>query len=267
MLAACALSRIAHGEPLAVRTSGTLPFSAAELGEALSLRAQLSTAGNPRSVLVDVSAEGANVNIELAGRRHRVALDGERGESAARLVAFAILDLAGDQLDPPTAPHEDVIARAPIQRSRDLAWSIAVWGATGTHDTAAIEVGAGVRGPVRVIGAAGASRSESHDRVTLRDVPVRLGLAWRIGAFDVRATAIGVVETARAQRATIETRFGGGASVTVRPITIGGFAVFAGVGGDVFADPIDYRINGEHVASTERVAWWAGIGVGREVTR
>jgi len=276
-----------RADPLAVRTSGALPFSTSELESALSLRAQLATERSARRLEAAVSSDGAGVRIELQGRERRIALDGQHGAEAARLVAFAILDLAGDQLDPPDAPPAPREARSidraarssidgvarPVTR-RDPAWAMTIWGAVGSRSEATLELGVAVRGPLRVTLAGGAgprTTTTVMDRsVTLRTVPVRAGLAWRahtpIGPVDLRASALALIADAKADRSATDIVGGGGVAATW-VVPIGGFAVLVGGGADGFANARDYRVGGIPVVATDRIAWWAGVGIAREATR
>jgi hypothetical protein len=275
LLVVAVLSGTAYGDPLAVRTAGELAFSQDELEAALGLRARLATPEAAARLEASVIAEGANVRIELRGRTRRVGLDGAQGDAAARLVAFAILDLAGADLDPPDPPlappepevHETVV---PPRRSAAPAWSIGVWATGGSRQEVALELGIRVRGRMRAFGSAGASllRTDEVSDVELarRDVPARVGVAWRMGAIELRASALALIEHAAVERASTELLLGGGAAVAWTQ-KVGAATLLAGGGADVFATTIAYRASGMPLVTTERVGWWAGLGIAFEGSR
>jgi hypothetical protein len=272
VLVLCAVSR-AHGAPLAIHTTGTLPFSTAELEAALALRAQLATTQSPRRIEAEVSTQGTAVRVAIIGRARTVALEGVQGAEAARLVAFAILDLAGDQLDPPaaaaapespTAPASVAVHAIPAVREDDPAWTAGVWGVGGPRDEVTLELGVRLHGPVRAIASAGAGLGITTGSVERRGFPARLGIAWRHGAFEARATAVAVIERASAERTSTDAIVGGGAGVAWIPAHVGAAALLVGAGADAFATAIDYRVAGMPVVTTERFGWWAGLGIAWE---
>jgi hypothetical protein len=269
-----ALARASYGDPLAVETVGELPFSKAELGAALSLRAALATATSPRRVEARVVGEGNTIRIEVTGRAREVALDGQRGVDAARLVAFAILDLAGTDLDPPegrvpaeaaTPALEHVAVPRPTTRDPS-GWSIAVWAVGGTRTEAMLESEAPLTQHVRLAAAVGGSPGATHQSVTLRSFPVRLSLAVRVPAtpIELRAGTIALVEHAAADRAATDVNLGASAAVIWHARTRSGFALLIGAGGDAFATALAYQVNGMPIITTDRYAWWAGAALGWE---
>jgi hypothetical protein len=302
---AAALARApAAADPLAIRISGSVPFTPGELESALALRAQLASPDAGRQVVASVDGDGPRVRIAVTGRERVMELDAEDGPDAARLVAFAILDLAGDQLDPPSAPPtpapapevaaldpagdgEDPFTRdtgsAPTTRRppRIPRAATGIWFATGSRTELVAELGLSIRGPVRAIASAGMAWPETHTagtaEVTIDAVPVRLGVAYRssatrVGSFDARLTAIALVHRASGEREVTSAVFGGGAALAwVVPYKIGrgnhGGAFLAGVGVDGFATARDYRVDGAPVATTDRVAWWAGVQLAAELWR
>lgn len=283
----CAASRVAFGDPLEVQTRGDLPFSTAELEAALALRTALATPASTSRIQTRVVAEGGEIQIDLAGRTRRIGLDGARGAEAARLVAFAIIDVAGEYLDPPRGRPPVRIAALPrppaaaltttfaadLPHGRDeLRWSLAVWGAAGTRRAASVELEVGVRGRLNAIAAAGATlptTSGTGDmQVTTSALPFRLGVGWRMAGLELRAVAALQVDRARAQRSSTEVQVGGGASlIYVAQISLGGVHPCVGAGLDVFSSSIGYRVQGAPITSAERLAYWAGLGLAFEVAR
>ena len=281
----CAASRAAFGDPLEVQTRGELPFSTAELEAALALRTDLATPGSTSRIQTRVVAEGAEIQIDLAGRTRRIGLDGARGAEAARLVAFAIIDVAGEYLDPPRgrSPIRVAVSPPPIAEltvsaadppvvGDELRWSLAVWAAAGTRRAASVELEVGLRGRLHAIAAAGATlptTSGTGDmQVTTSAIPFRVGMGWRIAGVELRAMAALQIDRARAQRSSTDVQLGGGASLTyVAPLSLGGVHPCIGAGLDVFSSSIAYRVQGAPVATAERLAYWAGLGLAFEVAR
>jgi len=292
VLALVLSSRTASGDPLSVRSAGTLPFSDAELDSALAVRAALAPAGTPSRLIADVNGDATAAKVTVLGRERIVALDGQSGGDAARLVAFAILELAGDQLDPPAgatgaelvplAPAVDVVA--PIHRAQPSVgaprWTAGVWAAAGTRDDIAFELGVPIVRAVRALVSIGIDRTATAtamaETVELRDVPARVGVAYRaavtrFGALELRATALAVIESASAARSQSELRWGGGGAVVwavpVLARGAGGVTAQLGFGVDGFVSAIDYQVDGHSIVTTDRVAWWGGVGVAAELWR
>ena len=271
----------ASAEPLTVRASAELPFSTSELDAALTLRTQLAKPG-AHAIEANVTPSGDGVRVQVAGRERELPLDGARGVKAARLVAFAILDLAGDELDPPAiahAPVEQVVRHeAPEEVAIDHAprAAIAMWARSGSRNEAELELGIALVGPLRAIVAGGAStRDTLGGAIAVRSLPVRAGLAWRgphvaLGELEVRATAIALFEQASATIARTDPLIGGGASLAWAAPLFGdraGATLLVGAGGDAFATQFDYRIAGMPIASTPRLTWWAGLAIAGELWR
>ena len=276
----CTASRLAHGDPLAIETSGPLPFTTAELETALAVRTQLADQDAPRRLSAHVVGDGSTVRIELSGHTRSVALDGQHGAEAARLVAVAILDLAGDQLDPPdalTPPPQPApaIVRAPASPVPDaevaMPWSLGIWAVSGTRTEASVELGVRIHGPLRAFAAGGAGLEQTATAMSLtvsrRTFPVRAGIAWQRGSFEARVTAIAVVESASAERSATDVIAGAGLSIVWRPARIGDVSLLVGAGADGFASSIDYRVHDMPIVSTDRVAGWAGLGLAWEPRR
>jgi len=288
-------------DPLAVKTEGDLPFSAAELESALAVRTAIASPEASRSITANVVGEGMTIRVAVLGRERSLVLEDARGVEAARLVAFAIFDLAGDQLDPPEAPAH---ALAPPMRRVDPTERIddgvalptrayvpratlGMWGRGGTRTEGELELGVEIAGSIRALVSSGAdtlthvglvgATAASAPTATFRTYPVRAGVAWRgpavwRGQLEARASAIAVVETASAQIARTDTIYGGGGAVAwVAPIlgldASAGATVTIGAGVDGFATSNEYRFAAMPVTTTPRIAWWAGIGIAAELWR
>jgi hypothetical protein len=270
LFAALALAAPAEADPLAVATSGELPFSQAELEAALAVRVGLAGPNAGRRIDARVTGDAHHIEITVAGRARTVALDGERGADAARLVAFSILDVAGDQLDPPAGRRDQPLEPTvePTPATVDPPWTFALWGIAGTYSAGTLEIAIPLADRFRLVSTGGVGLANNEHAMTrevaLRAFPVRVGLAARLGRVELRAGAVGVVEHASAARSSLDAIAGAGAGVVfVQPLGHG-FAVLAGGGGDAFANALDYHVDGVHVATTDRFAWWAGAAIARE---
>jgi hypothetical protein len=73
-----------------------------------------------------------------------------------------------------------------------------------------------------------------------------------------------VLEHASAARSSVDAVAGAGAGVVLVQPLAHGFALLAGGGGDAFANALDYHVDGVHVTTTDRLAWWAGAAIARE---
>jgi hypothetical protein len=270
LVAVCAAAPAARAEPIAIHVTGTVPFSEAELASALAARAQLAAAGAP-ALDARVTGDALAIDLDVGGHTRRLALDGQTGQDAARLVAFAILDLSIDQLAPPVARDGGaVFAHALPAPPRAVAWSVAAWGSAGTRDETTLELGVRIAGRVRAIGSLGAGLSETTTAngksVALRGFPVRIGAAWRAGSIELRATAIAVAEQASATHSSTDVIAGGGVAAAYA-VDLHHATVLVGAGVDGFATQLDYKVDGMAVTSTARLGWWGGVAVAREVWR
>jgi hypothetical protein len=288
VLAVGLAGRIAGADPLAVRTSGTLPFTQGELEAALALRADLATSDTSTRLVATVSGDSTTAHIAVIGREREVALDHQVGVDAARVVALAVLDLAADQLDPPAlAP---LVPPAPIVRERapvatpiaprgESTWGLGVWGVAGTQLgsplAGVVELAAPIATDLRATLSVGVPpRSVLGADAHVRVIPLRLAAAWRavalpLGALELRAGATAAVIATSASRSDTSTIFGGGGAVVWR-LPIGahtGPTIFAGGGVDAFASARDYRVAGMPIGTTDRIAVWAGVGVAGELRR
>jgi hypothetical protein len=126
----------ALADPLVLHTSGELPFTADDLEGALATRtAVTSSAPSTRAMDVGVDGHGSYVYITMPSRTRTLDLDGASGVDAARLVAFAILDLATPQLalppsgSPTSPPQTDtgVAAERPVERARPITPLAGAW--------------------------------------------------------------------------------------------------------------------------------------------
>ena len=268
LAAVLALPGAVHGEPVAVHTTGALPFSSAELDAALALRSPGGRAArSARQLEAGVAAVGDSVRVEVAGRERTVALEGQQGADAARIVAFAILDLAGDQLDPPASLDVAAVAPTPRPRGRTGAWSLAAWGVAGSRSEAMLELGLPLTRRTRIVGAAGlglATQTTVMARsVTVRAAPIRLGVAVRIPTtpLELRAGALVLVERASADRSATNAGLGAGGALVGRMPIASRIALVAGAGADGFATAFDYQVDRRSVATTSRLAWWVGGGI------
>jgi len=106
---------------------------------------------------------------------------------------------------------------------------------------------------------------------------VRLGVAWRgltdgLCGAELRLAAIAVIHRATVDRTSTDVVLGGGATALwAVPLPLGdghrGTSLLLGGGVDGFATRRAYRVDGTPVASTARIAWWAGVAISAELWR
>jgi hypothetical protein len=270
-------TRAAFADPLSVHASGALPFTTGELESALAVRAAVTERA---SIDASVTGDASSVHVAVLGREREVTLEGASGQDAARLVAFAILDMAGDQLSPPALTAQVAPRSAPT-----VGYAIALWGAAGSRYEIALELGVQVAGDLRAIASAGASTEQKLTATPtgplatsapltegLRGFPIRAGLAWRgpqlgPGRIELRATAIALAEHASATITRTDELYGAGAAAAWAIPLFAGATLIAAAGGDAFATQLDYRIDNAHVTTTPRTTWWAGLAISAEVAR
>ena len=270
---ALGISGVAHADPLAIRTTGALPFTVAELEAALAVRANLATSASGPQVVAAVSAGDSGIHVAVGDRQREVALDGQGGVDAARLVAFAILDLAGDRLDPPRVE----VRAVPISDARTVPrWSFGVWSTTGSQVGAVwdgvAELGLPIADALRATVSAGWGERASLGAASIRAIPLRAGLAWRglrlfSTTFELRAGAVAVVADASAMRGDTSVIIGGGAAIVWVVPLVRGLALLSSFGADAFATAREYRIDGVAAGATARAATWAGVGLAWEMWR
>jgi hypothetical protein len=152
---------------------------------------------------------------------------------------------------------------------------------SGSRAEGALEVGVPIGGALRGVVSVGAGARETTTRepatLALRVFPLRAGLAWRgpgghLGRPELRVGAIALVERASSTRATTEAVIGGGTAIGWAVPLAGdgaelGVTITIGAGVDGFATARDYRVDGVTVVTSDRLAWWAGVGASGELWR
>jgi hypothetical protein len=247
---------------LGLRVSGPLPFSQAELHEALALRVRAA-------VPVEVVAGPAGEAIVRVGDKERtVDLGDSHGPAAARRVALAVADLATD-VDPLPAP---AIRSAALPRDSTTRLALLAGPAAGSN-LDGVRFQAALDGRLRLLRGLGLFASAGYSpgpdatidgiAVSLRSVPLRLGLGWQAGAFELR---VGAVATPYWLDGMMTSRSGvvaGGGLAALYAIDLAPNLdlVLAG-GADAFANRDDFTIHGTSAVATSRVATWAALGLG-----
>jgi hypothetical protein len=261
LLLALLVSRAAASPGSRLTIDGDLPCTHDELAEALSLRVGDAT--------VAVAADGDQVRISIAGSSRLVPLDGTRGRAAARRIAVAAAELALPSLpsDPlplplplPEAPCTTVPCTVVRESPRGAMHRSTRWTITGRVGSEEALRGGAMIGMVRgkiaidvgvVAGGAG--------DVILVGAPVRAGvvfgdeLAIKVGGIAIPFR----VDAGAGDRGVL---IGGGLEA-VNQTRVGGVDVTYLFGLDVYANRVEYRMEGAPVVTTPRVALWTGVGV------
>jgi hypothetical protein len=229
----------------------TAPFDAPQLAAALRLR--LPASGAPIRVRVITTPDG--VRIEAGGNVREVALRGNTGPDAARLVALAATDLLEDLVVAAEAP---VAPAAPPPQAVTIGalGGVVVW----QYPIAGLGVDLAVaRGAWLLALEAGGGMLDGPLHLTAG--VVRLEAGTRHGGFDLRAGATVMPLTVGDGAGDATVLVGAGASVRLRAsIGRGVHAVFAG-GIDLFATRTTYVLDGMQVLTTPRIAPWLAAGL------
>ena len=249
---------------LGLHVSGPLPFSTAELHEALALRVR-------PSVPVEVVASPAGDAIVRVGDKERtVALGDTRGPVAARRVALAVADLATD-VDPlpqpslrSAAPPPDTPSRARVSL---LAGPSGGSNLDGVRFAAAIDVrlrlvsGFGVYGGVGYM--PGPDAAVDGIAVGLRSAPLRLGLSWQAGALELRAGAVAQPYWLDGMMTTRTGMTAGGTVSALYSLDLApSLDLVLAAGADAFANRDQFDVHGTAAIATNRIATWAALGIG-----
>ena len=261
-----------------VRLEGPLPFSAAELDDALSLRVG---AGVP--VEVDAAAPGEAL-VRAGGKERSISLGDARGPAAARLVALVVVDLTTDVTPlpapppPPAPPPEIHITAPPAPAGPPLARIALLGGPTGGSNLDGVRFAFALDATFHLVSnfrlAVGAGFAPGPDAtvgaipVTLRTVPLRAALAWqpRGGPFELRLGAVVVPYGLTSSTMPAVARNGavaGGSAAALYSVELGSrFDLVLAAGADAFANRDEFQIHGERALATNRLALWGALGVG-----
>jgi len=250
--------------------AGELPFSRAEIQEALSARWHLL--GRESSVVV--CGEGGRASVQVGAARREVDLGGRAGEDAARLVAVLALDLAqGDG-----APTSVAVAFAPPAPARrdglpvHLAATLLVpWGQPGwrAHAEPTLDVAAEVAwglGPFLTAGYRRIEVGEGATALNMDEIPVRAGLAARRRWLELRVGGTvrpHLVSGAGSYRGAV---WGGTFSGVARWRFASRLALVFAAGLELFRNRVVFRVGNENVITTSWLAPWLGAGLAWDTT-
>lgn len=252
LLLALLVARAAGSPGSRLTIEGDLPCTHDELAEALSLRVG--------DAAVTVAVAGDQVRVSIAGSSRLVPLDGAHGRAAARRIAVAAAELAMPSIPAPSPQDEGALpavgtdARS-VAVARRTRWTVTARVGSAEALRGGAMVGM-VRGRVAID--AGVVAGGAGD-VMLVGAPVRAGVA--LG--DEPAIRVGVVAVPYRVEAGAGDRgvlVGGGVEAVSRT-RVGGVDVAYLVGLDVYANRVEYRMDGAAAVTTPRVALWTGLGV------
>jgi hypothetical protein len=271
LLASTALARVT----VQVTCRGPLPFSTAELIEAIELRLPLMRIDRRRALpAVEVEAAAADrAAITVGGSRHALSIEGLAGAAAARVVALLALDLISSQQrdsEPRAQEPEPLPAPRPsnlvfVGVSPRLTVGVSEWAASfePTLDL-------GVRLTRRFFvyvesGFTWTGAGEGKRALTLVEIPVRVGVAFRYAWLEARAGAAlrpYLVSGAREEYEDQGLLAGGGLSLRALRSLTSRLVGYLAVGIDILTKRKAYSVGGDPALSTSWVAPWVGLGAG-----
>ena len=249
--------------------TGPLPFSRAELAEAL--RARRPLLGPPSRIEVQADDSGRTL-VRVGAAERQVDWGGRSGEEAARLVAVLAEDLA--QADAPIT----VAAQTPgpsLTRTRRALRVGATLQSPFDQDGATAHLEPTVDVTVDVTRGFAAYLAAGYRRVaagtdfralTLQEVPVRAGAAYRRGWFELRLAGLlrpYAVGGAGAYRGLV---WGGAMAAAGRWPLGRRLQLVLAAGLDVLASRALFSVNEQPILSTAWLAPWVGAGVAWEIS-
>jgi hypothetical protein len=241
-----------------VSLHGPLPFTPAELDDAVTLRLEARAGALP----VDVAAAGNDqVRVTIGGKMRLVSLGGLTGPGAARRVSIAIADLS-DEASLLPAPARRV------DRGGSISLALMPVATMGSELRGGVTLSASWRRLFIDVGWTGAP-SNTVDRVDVSSDLwlVRAGLTMRAGTrwllirggpalYGHRLTgAAGERDLGR-----IELIPAAGLSVAAHA-RFGDWSLFAAAGVDGLFRRNVYTVHGTEAIATDRVVGWAGAGI------
>jgi len=245
--------------------TGPLPFSQAQVEEALRARRPLLGA----STRIEVRTGGDGLTLVRVGSAQReVDWGGRSGEEAARLVAVLAEDLA-QAADPivlsaaplPVTPNGRALwlgltLRSPFDRA-DLA----------AHFEPTVDVAVDLAGGFAAFAGAGYRRSAAgagFSALTMDEVPLRAGAAYRRRWFDVRLGGVARAYSVGGAGSHQGVTWGAAASAALRWALGRRLSLVVAGGLDVLAARAMFSVNQQPVMSTAWVVPWLGAGLGWE---
>ncbi len=286
-VALVAAPTIAAAGRLEVLSEGAAPFTQRELDEALHLRVD-----GRHEVTVTVGA-GAAVLVTVDGRSRSVALVGERGAAAARVVALVAAALAVEaagegrvgaggrraldgRFADGSASIEGAVVPGPLARTaRPARWTVgmAIDRPYGDQASGGVGAVAGIEGGgwLRPSAAIGFDRRATEimtfgtDDVSMTAMSLRAGVTLPLDAHGrtaVTATSLArpFVTSGGSGHNGVLVGGGVGARFAV-PLPAAATDVLVQAGVDVMANEVEYRWGGATVMTTGRVRPWLVIGV------
>jgi hypothetical protein len=247
---------------------GPLPFSQTQAEEAL--RARRPVLGARARIEVQAGADGQTL-VRVGSAERQVDWDGRSGEEAARLVAVLAEDLAqaGEPMlvsaGPPPAPRTapalwlGLTLRSPFDQD-----------AASAHVEPTLDVAMHVARGFGAFVAAGyrrVSAGAGFSALTMDELPVRAGIAYRRRWFDVRLGGVARPYLVRGAGAHQGMTWGVAASAAARWPLAGRWSLLFAAGLDLLASRAVFSVNEQPTLSTAWVAPWLGAGLAWESSR
>ena len=273
-LASVALA--AEYRSVSVVCRGALPFDQKKLLAAINLRLPLmriDLRGNLPVVEVRVVAQD-RASITVGSSRRVISLRGLSGMDAARIAALLSLDLISNQ--------QKTVARRPspgqgtsasdflfVGISPRISLGVSQWDPS-FEPTVDLNMKISRNFLVFVeCGFTWTVAGEDQRELTLMEIPLRAGVAFRYRWFEARA---GVVlrpyffskgsEVGSAPGDDQGVLVGGGLGLFFRRVLSRRLTGYAAVGLDLFSNPKEFRVGGKTALTTSWAVPWMGIGAG-----
>jgi hypothetical protein len=276
ILASSALAQQARPAPVSVTCQGVLPFSTAELIEAIRLRLPLMQI-NQDDGLPAVRVQGkqaGRVAISVGPTSRVISLKDLSGADAARVVALLALDLISNNLQREAGPraqsavNDSKPAKAAdtifIGVSPRLAVGVSEW-SPSFEPTLDLSLKISRRFSAFVeAGFTWVGVGEGPLAVSLVEIPARVGAAFRYRWFEARAGLTLRPYFLSGGDDDQGVLVGGGGSLRILRKLTAWLTGYLAAGVDLIAVRKDFQIKGETALSTSWVVPWLGLGAGWE---
>jgi hypothetical protein len=282
----------AGAEPISVslQLSGDLPFSAEQLAEALALRGvevRAPGTGAPRVALRSAGPQALAITCDH--KRRVLELAGATPPAATRLVALTIADLVRAtmavplELPPPRASEDIIKVKREVKKEVETGAPRATLGLLGRagagtnidrpHFAVALDgslrLWSTLRGVLSVGVAFSLPADEAQTHLSVTMLSLRGGLGWCPAALPALELRLGAVVrplwlSGEAGSEALEHQdvlAGGTLAVLYQVSLTSRLDGTLGTGVELYANRIEFAVRGTPTLATERLAFWAGLGL------